>query len=44
MGKREQAAGMFAVGASQAAVARTLGIARVTAMRWHRVWLSHGKQ
>ena len=34
---------MFEKGASQAEVARTLGVSRVTAMEWHHAWRKGGR-
>jgi putative transposase len=42
--KRERAAELFARGARQAAVAREVGISRVTALAWHRTWRRAGRE
>jgi transposase-like protein len=39
---RMQAGGLFAAGHSQAQVARTLGVARQNASRWHTQWRQGG--
>lgn len=38
-----KAAALFAKGATQAEVARRLGVSTVTALRWHRRWKSKGR-
>jgi transposase len=40
---RMQAGALFAAGRSQAQVARTLGVARQNASRWHASWRSGGQ-
>jgi len=40
--RREHASEMFAGGATQAEVAHTLRVSRVTAMRWHQAWTKQG--
>ena len=40
--RRERAAGLFAQGRSQAAVARELGASRQSASRWHAGWQAGG--
>ncbi len=40
--RREQAAEMFRGGSTQAEVAHTLKVSRVTAMRWHQAWKKRG--
>lgn len=42
--RRDQAAKLFARGATQAAVAHALEVSRVTAMRWHQAWKKKGKK
>lgn len=42
--RRDQAAELFAQGATQADVAHALKVSRVTAMRWHRAWVGKGKR
>ena len=42
--RRLKAATLFRQGASQADVARLLGVSRQTASRWHASWLAGGKQ
>jgi len=41
--RRLSAARLFAEGATQADVARRLGVSRVSAMRWYRIWRKSGK-
>jgi transposase len=41
--RRLDAARLFDDGATQAEVARRLGVSRVSAMRWYRVWLKDGR-
>src|SRR5438552_150862 len=41
--RRMKAAALFAKGATQAEVARRLGVSTVTALRWHRLWKSKGR-
>lgn len=40
--RRSKAAKLFAAGATQAEVARRLGVSRVSAMRWYRAWRKGG--
>jgi transposase len=42
--QRLQAARLFARGATQAEVARRLGVSRVSAMRWYRLWHEGGRR
>ncbi len=42
--RRFQAARLFAQGASQAEVARTLGVSKQSTGRWHRAWEAGGKE
>jgi transposase len=42
-GLRQQAAALFAAGARQADVAREVGVSRVTAMHWQRIWRDSGE-
>lgn len=42
--RRLRAAEMFAKGATQADVARELGVSRPTALEWHRKWSDGGKK
>jgi transposase len=42
--RRDQAAELFAQGATQADVAHALKVSRVTAMRWHQAWCKQGKK
>ena len=39
---RRRAAALFEQGVAQAGVARTLGISRVTALNWYRIWRDSG--
>jgi transposase len=41
--RRFQAARLFARGESQAAVARALGVTRVTAHHWYHAWHANGR-
>lgn len=41
--RRTQAARLFAQGATQAHVARSVGVSRVSAMRWYRTWRKGGR-
>ena len=41
--RRFQAAGLFARGISQGAVARALGVTRVTAHHWYHAWHANGR-
>jgi transposase len=41
--RRLEAARLFAGGATQAEVARRLGVSRVSAMRWYRLWRKGGR-
>src|SRR5439155_16714242 len=41
--RRLQAARLFARGESQAAVARTLGVTRVSAHHWYHAWKARGQ-
>ena len=41
--RRFQAAGLFARGASQSAVARALGVTPVTAHHWYHAWHANGR-
>ena len=43
LSQRLRAAELFAADATQADVARELGVTRTTAMRWHRIWLWDGR-
>lgn len=40
--RRAEASDLFAGGATQAEVAETLRVSRVTAMRWHQAWKKRG--
>ncbi len=40
--RRAKAAKLFAEGATQAEVARRMGVSRVSAMRWYRTWRKGG--
>lgn len=42
-GRRLNAAKLFDKGATQAEVARRLGVSRVSAMRWYRIWRRAGR-
>jgi transposase len=42
--RRLRAAELFDQGATQAEVARRLGVSRVSAMRWYRVWRKSGRE
>jgi transposase len=42
--RRIEAAKLFDGGATQADVARRLGVSRVSAMRWYRTWRKSGRQ
>jgi len=42
--RRFQAARLFGRGASQAVVARELGVSRTTASRWYHAWQAKGRQ
>ena len=42
--RRLRAAKLFDEGATQADVARRLGVSRVSAMRWYRVWRKSGRE
>jgi transposase len=41
--RRLEAAQLFGGGATQAEVARRLGVSRVSAMRWYRLWRKGGR-
>jgi len=41
--RRLEAARLFGEGATQAEVARRLGVSRVSAMRWYRLWRKGGR-
>ena len=41
--RRTEAAKLFAAGATQAEVARTVGVSRVSAMRWYQAWRKGGR-
>ena len=43
MNARRQAADLFEQGATQAEVARRIGVSRVTALQWHRIWRTRGR-
>ena len=42
--RRFQAARLFGRGASQATVARTLKVSRMTTYRWYHAWRAHGRK
>ena len=43
MNARRLAADLFEQGATQAEVARRIGVSRVTALQWHRIWRTRGR-